>query len=49
MVADQTNMLASLAGPALQDAGGSRLMSLYSCEQEENVGISEGRRRARIT
>ena len=38
MVADQTNMLASLAGPALHDAGGSRLMSLNSCERAENVG-----------
>jgi len=37
MVADQTNMLASLAGPALQDAGGSRLMSLNSYEQEGDV------------
>ena len=30
MVAHQTNMLASLAGPALKDARGSRLMSLNS-------------------
>lgn len=49
MVADQTNIFASLAGPALQDTGGSRLMSLNSYEWEEDMGVSEGRQRARIT
>lgn len=48
MVADQTNILASLAGPALQDTGGSRLMSLNSYEQEEGAGVSESRQRAGI-
>lgn len=49
MVADHTNILASLAGPALQDTGGSRLMSLNSYEREEDMGVSEGRQRAGIT
>lgn len=49
MVADQTNIFASLAGPALQDTGGSRLMSLNSYEWKEDMGVSERRQRAEIS